>query len=86
MEQLKRQLVFLRNSASAYDAGHVEEAVRIGVVIRVLCHDAMEVMDGIPSGHVKTLLAIKEALEQGGVQFVGAPDDSPGVRLTQLSK
>ena len=46
----------------------------------------MEVMDGIPSGHVKTLLAIKEALEQGGVQFVGAPDDSPGVRLTQLSK
>ncbi len=40
MEQLKRQLVFLRNSVSAYDAGHVEEAVRIGVVIRVLCHDA----------------------------------------------
>ncbi|MDH2917232.1 MAG: hypothetical protein PXX77_10205 [Gallionella sp.] len=38
-EQLKRQLVFLRNSAAAYDAGHVVEAVRIGVVIRVLCHD-----------------------------------------------
>jgi hypothetical protein len=39
-QQLKRQLVFLRNSAAAYDAGHIEEAVRIGVVIRVLCHDA----------------------------------------------
>lgn len=38
-EQLKRQLAFLRNSVAAYDAGHVEEAVRIGVVIRVLCHD-----------------------------------------------
>ena len=46
----------------------------------------MESMDGVPSGHVKTLIALKEALEQGGVQFVGAPDDSPGVRLTQLSK
>jgi len=46
----------------------------------------MEVVNGIPSGHVKTLIALKEALEQGGVQFVGAPDDSPGVRLTQLSK
>lgn len=38
-EQLKRQLAFLRNSAAAYDAGHVEEAVRIGVAIRVLLHD-----------------------------------------------
>lgn len=46
----------------------------------------MEVMEGVPSGHVKTLLALKEALEQGGVQFVGAPDDSPGVRLNLLSK
>lgn len=39
-EQLKRQLVFLRNSVAAYDAGSKEEAVRIGVVIRVLCHDS----------------------------------------------
>lgn len=36
---LNRQLIFLRNSANAYDAGHVEEAVRIGTVIRVLLHD-----------------------------------------------
>lgn len=36
---LKRQLIFLRNSVAAYDNGCVEEAVRIGVVIRVLCHD-----------------------------------------------
>ena len=41
----------------------------------------MEVMDGIPSGQVRTLLAIKEALESVGVEFVGSPDDSPGVRL-----
>jgi hypothetical protein len=36
---LKRQLVFLRNSVAAYDNGCPEEAIRIGVVIRVLCHD-----------------------------------------------
>lgn len=36
---LKRQLIFLRNSVAAYDNGFVEEAIRIGVVIRVLCHD-----------------------------------------------
>ncbi len=36
---LKRQLIFFRNSVAAYDNGCVEEAIRIGVVIRVLCHD-----------------------------------------------
>ena len=41
----------------------------------------MEVMDGVPSGQVRTLVAIKEALEAAGVEFVGAPTDHPGVRL-----
>lgn len=31
----------------------------------------MEVMDGMPLGQVRTLLAIKEALEAAGVEFVG---------------
>ena len=39
VKQLKRQMDFIRNSASAYDAGHSEEALRIGVAIRVLLHD-----------------------------------------------
>jgi hypothetical protein len=41
----------------------------------------MEVMEGVPSGQVRTLLAIKEALETAGVEFVGSPTDNPGVRL-----
>jgi len=41
----------------------------------------MEVMDGVPSGQVRKLVAIKEALEAAGVEFVGAPTDHPGVRL-----
>ena len=41
----------------------------------------MEVMEGIPTGNVKTLIAIKSALEAAGVEFIGAPDDRPGVRL-----
>lgn len=41
----------------------------------------MEVMDGVPSGQVRTLVAIKEALEAAGVEFVGTPNDHPGVRL-----
>ena len=46
----------------------------------------MEVMEGVPSGNVKTLLALKAALESAGVEFVGTPDDRPGVRLVASKK
>jgi hypothetical protein len=38
--QLRRQLLFLRNSVDAYDSGCIEESIRVAVVIRVLLHDA----------------------------------------------
>jgi hypothetical protein len=41
----------------------------------------MEVLDGVPAGNVKTLIAIQQALEGAGIEFIGNPDDSPGVRL-----
>ncbi len=41
----------------------------------------LEVMQGVPSGQVRTLLAIKEALELAGVEFIGTPTENPGVRL-----
>ena len=41
----------------------------------------MEVMDGVPAGNVKTLVAIQQALEGAGIEFIGSPDDGPGVRL-----
>ena len=41
----------------------------------------MEVVDGIPSGQIRSLLAIQTALESAGVEFFGSPTDNPGVRL-----
>jgi hypothetical protein len=41
----------------------------------------MEVMDGVPAGNIKTLVALKAALEAGGVVFCGSPEHNPGVYL-----
>ena len=41
----------------------------------------MEVMEGVPKGHIKTLMAIKQALEAAGVVFTGTPERQPGVYL-----
>lgn len=41
----------------------------------------MEVDKGVPSGQIRSLSAIKAALEAAGVEFIGTPEKSPGVRL-----
>ena len=41
----------------------------------------LEVMSGVPKINISTMVAIQTALEASGVEFVGSPDDRPGVRL-----
>ena len=41
----------------------------------------IEMADGIPSSNAKTLDLIQKTLENAGIEFVGTPEDSPGVRL-----
>jgi len=46
----------------------------------------VEACDGVPdSASVKVLHAIQLALESGGVEFIGTPEDRPGVRLRSSS-
>ena len=40
-----------------------------------------ESVEGIPSGQIRVLDAVKQALEEAGIEFIGSPDDRPGVRL-----
>jgi hypothetical protein len=41
----------------------------------------LEASDGIPSGNIKTFEAVQKTFEQAGIEFIGTPDDLPGVRL-----
>lgn len=41
----------------------------------------LESSTGIPSGNIKTFEAVQKAFENAGIEFIGTPEDGPGVRL-----
>ena len=59
-------------------AGHAEVSVR--TIIR------FEAVDGIPPSRSSTLLAVTVALEAAGIEFIGTPEEGPGVRLWPKKK
>ena len=40
-----------------------------------------EQAEGIPPSRSSTLADIQRALESAGIEFIGTPDDGPGIRL-----
>ena len=44
----------------------------------------IELQDGVPSTKAQTLIDIRNALEAAGVEFIGTPDESPGVRFLKI--
>lgn len=70
--QIRAARALLRWSADA-----LAEKSSIGVAtIRRL-----ELSEGVPSSNAKTLVAIKAALEDAGVEFLGTPENGAGVRF-----
>jgi transcriptional regulator with XRE-family HTH domain len=41
----------------------------------------MELAEGVPSSNAQNLELIKRTLQALGVEFIGTPEDKPGVRL-----
>ena len=46
----------------------------------------LEQYDGVPPSRSQTLDALQKVLEVAGVEFIGTPDQAPGVRLVKISK
>ena len=61
-----------------------ELAVKSGVGVATVRR--MELAEGIPSSNAQNLELVKRALELLGVEFIGTPEDRPGVRLTKSFK
>ncbi len=56
---------------------------RSGIGVSALMR--LESADGIPSGNIKTFESVQKAFEQAGIEFIGTPEDGPGVRLKKSS-
>ena len=41
----------------------------------------IEAGSGLPSANVRTIDSLIRAFQNAGIEFVGAPDDRPGVRF-----
>ena len=50
-----------------------------GVSLRALAK--IESFDGLPDSRVSTLSKLKIALEAAGIEFIGTPEDGPGIRI-----
>jgi DNA-binding transcriptional regulator YiaG len=44
-----------------------------------------EQVDGVPPSRSSTLIDVRRALEAAGIEFIGTPDDSPGIRIKRGS-
>ena len=59
-------------------------AKRSGVGVRTILR--LEAVDDVPQANVSTLKKITKSLESEGIEFVGSPDDAPGIRIHPRDK
>lgn len=41
----------------------------------------LEAQDGVPGGQLRTIQDIKRAFEAAGIEFLGTPENGPGLRM-----
>jgi transcriptional regulator with XRE-family HTH domain len=72
----------IRAARGALDWSAQELSDRSGVSLRTLLR--FEEVDTVPANRSSTLQLVQEALEAAGVEFIGAPDNAPGIRLHKI--
>ena len=54
-----------------------------GVSVRTL--KRIEASDGVPNTSALTIQSLQSTLESAGIEFIGTPDDGPGIRIRTTS-
>lgn len=69
----------IRMARSALKWSARELAERTGLAMKTI--QRIEATDGTPSSYSSTLTDLKACFEAAGIEFIGTPDDRPGIRI-----
>ncbi len=69
----------IRSARAALGWSAQDLAEKSGVVRRTIA--SIEAQAGVPGANSSTLHKIQTALEAAGIEFIGSPDDAPGIRI-----
>jgi len=72
----------IRAARAALDWSAEALASKSGVSVRTIMR--FEQTDRIPPNRSSTLLEVQKALEAAGIEFIGTPDDGPGIRIRRV--
>ena len=56
-----------------------ELSAHSGVGISALMR--LESAKGVPAGNIKTFESVQKTFEKAGIEFIGTPEDRPGIRF-----
>jgi len=82
MSMLTTEQIRMARGALRWSAHRL--SVEAGLALKTV--QRIEQLDGVPQSHTQTLQAIQKALEDAGIEFIGTPQDGPGVRLRKTSQ
>jgi transcriptional regulator with XRE-family HTH domain len=71
--------VQIRSARAAVRWSASELARQSGVSVPTI--QRLEQFDALPPSRSSTLVVIQRAFEAAGIEFIGTPDDGPGIRL-----
>jgi len=74
---LTGQQIRMARSALKWSARELGE--RTGLAMKTI--QRIEASDGTPSSYSSTLAELKACFETAGIEFIGTPDDRPGIRI-----
>ena len=69
----------IRMARSALKWSARELAKRTGLAMKTI--QRIEATDGAPSSYSSTLTDLKACFESAGIEFIGTPEDGPGIRI-----
>lgn len=73
----------IRAARAAISMSGAELAEKSGISLRTVTK--IEAENGLPDARISTITKLIIVFESAGIEFIGTPEDAPGIRIHNLS-